>query len=225
MLTEEVKRVAEHARAVLGDSAGWEAPYGYELLDEAVLDAVFSINARYKSVENVIERWRTHAKSEKLDDHRASLQTLVDEGRRVGAEAFAASLLHNRQRTSTHGGLLKAEAALLCSEALLAQDISTAEQLRERTHDKAVQRAWTAVPGQRSGVSWRYLLMLCRVDGVKPDRMVQRFVAEALGVPNVAASKAGEQLEGAALQLGVKARDLDYEVWATMRRKSRGIES
>jgi hypothetical protein len=43
-----------------------------------------------------------------------------------------------------------------------------------------LKQAWLAVPGQRSGISWRYLLMLAGIPEVKPDRMIRRFVADAL---------------------------------------------
>ncbi|MGW0436770.1 hypothetical protein ACWDV4_30030 [Micromonospora sp. NPDC003197] len=43
------------------------------------------------------------------------------------------------------------------------------------------RKLWLAVPGQGSGLSWNYLLMLIGCPGVRADRMDCRFVAAALG--------------------------------------------
>src|ERR1700694_1929444 len=71
--------------------------------------------------------------------------------------------------------------------ALIAQGVNTAEDLRSAANDPArlerIRTAWQKVPGQGSGITWHYAQMLAGVPGVKPDRMIIRFVAKALGLP------------------------------------------
>jgi hypothetical protein len=72
--------------------------------------------------------------------------------------------------------------------------IDAAGGLREAAEDAGrlavVEAAWRAVPGQRSGITWQYVQMPAGIPGVKPDRMICRFVADALGCP-VAPSRPG----------------------------------
>jgi hypothetical protein len=58
--------------------------------------------------------------------------------------------------------------------------------------------------------------MLSGLPGVKADRMVRRFVAAALELPNelaISAEDAGALVRDAASNLGVDERVLDYAIW------------
>jgi hypothetical protein len=58
--------------------------------------------------------------------------------------------------------------------------------------------------------------MLVGLADVKPDRMVRRFVAGALGRPSqsaVGADEARELVMATAARLGVPPRALDYAMW------------
>ena len=58
-------------------------------------------------------------------------------------------------------------------------------QMRSGLRD-SLRRAIKTIPGQGSGLSYIYFLIVAgNEDGVKADRMVTRFVAKALDVPNV----------------------------------------
>ena len=81
-----------------------------------------------------------------------------------------------------------------------------------------VKAVWLGQPGQRSGTSWRYLRMLTGQDDVKPDRMVRRFVARALGFgenaeTSVSEDKSVDLICDAAEAFGVSQRILDHEIW------------
>jgi|ERR1700738_290934 len=83
-----------------------------------------------------------------------------------------ASRIGNRRPTSTAAGApLKAETIAQLTETLPAQGVRTAADLRAAaaTADtlKAVERAWRATPGQRSGITWDYALMLAQIPGPK----------------------------------------------------------
>ncbi|MGH3803078.1 MAG: hypothetical protein ACRDTD_23700 [Pseudonocardiaceae bacterium] len=99
-------------------------------LSLCLLDAVFSINSRYGGVVRVCHRYADHAGlTERLlpaGDIGQVVGTVREEavarfaelGRRLGPERLAGEVLGNRSRTSTRGGILKAEAAIRYAEIL-----------------------------------------------------------------------------------------------------------
>lgn len=80
-----------------------------------------------------------------------------------------------------------------------------------------------AIPGQSSGISLKYFLMLAGYDGaIKPDRMVVRFVADALGrdvvTPDFAETLVLSALKVLSSQVpGLTATMLDYGIWLHQR--------
>ncbi len=179
---------------------------------------MWSIGVRYGGVLNVLDRYRRLRRS---DGHHAESDTpkdLVDVIEVGGGPAAFAELVSNRQRTSPRNGILKAEAVLLVSRQLVEADVRSPIDLAALSQQRlAVLRTkWTAVPGQRSGLSWDYFLMLSGLAGVKADRMVRRFVAEALGLDgeqSVSQSRAATAVTEAANKLGLDPRVVDYAIW------------
>ena len=209
MLLERIK--------VLGDPAGWPAATTYESVALAIIDSLWSIGVRYTGVRNVIARYRAFRSRYGADanqDTPADLADVIDAA--SGPEAFA-EIVANRQRTSSRGGILKAEAVRLATDVLIGAGImvpvdvvsATPEQLME------VRERWTAIRGQGSGLSWDYFLMLTGRPGVKADRMVRRFVADALGCDehDVSQSDAHELVTEAAGLLGLSVSQLDFAIW------------
>ena len=129
----------------------------------------------------------------------------------------------NRNRTSTRGGVLKAEAIRAAAAALADHGIDTAAVLRETAADTShlatVEAAWCKVTGQGSGITWHYMQMLAGIPGAKPDRMICRFVADSLGLPrrSVSTAFALEILTAAAKEMGMSPTDLDHAVWQFQR--------
>jgi len=84
--------------------------------------------------------------------------------------------------------------------------------------DDRLEVAATAIrqiPGQKSGILFDYFRMLAGDDTrIKPDRMVQRFIARAIdeAPETVDPDRAREPLQGAATELNT--RGLDYVGWA-----------
>jgi hypothetical protein len=125
----------------------------------------------------------------------------------------------NRQRTSTTSGILKAEAVLREARILEDEGVERPADLAGATLERLghLQRRWSTVAGQASGVSWRAFSMLVGLPEVKPDRMIRRFVAAALGRPretSVSVDEARRLVLAAARRLGVSPRALDYAIWA-----------
>ena len=174
-------RVLAHM-VVLGDPTQWETATTYASLALAVIDAVWSIGVRYTGVLNVLHRYRAARRGAGADPDRDTPADLVAFiGSCGGPDTFAAAV-NNRQRTSSRNGILKADAVLRVAQILVHADIQTPEDLAAATPDQLaeVRRRWTAITGQGSGLSWDYFLMLAGRQGVKADRMVRRFVADAL---------------------------------------------
>ena len=198
---------------------GWATPDGHVSVGLAVIDSVWSIGVRYQSVENVIARYRaerTAAGGDPDADRPEDVRRFIEAC--GGAEDFAARV-GNRQRTSTTNGVLKAEAVLREARILEDEGVQVPADLAGADRERLdhLQRRWSTVPGQASGVSWRAFAMLLGLPEVKPDRMIRRFVAAALGRPRetaVGVDEARDLVMGAAARLGVSPRALDHAIWA-----------
>jgi hypothetical protein len=210
-------------------------------LSLCVVDAVFSINAKYSAVVQVCYRYALHAslpgallatagasavvgtaKEQRLD-------AFVHDVRMVGVERFATNVIGNRQRTSTRGGVLKAEAALSYAMVLVKHNVQTigdaAALLGDDARVDGVEAELAAVRGHGSGARLNYLWMLAGDDQhMKPDRMVLRWIARHLRPVHVA--EARELVVATAARLGCTPWELDHAIWRTeSRRRVSGVTS
>ena len=67
-----------------------------------------------------------------------------------------------------------------------------------------MKRVWVSLPGQPSGITWSYFLMLAGTPGVQADRMIIGYTNRVLGL-TVTAKEAGSLVGVVADQLGVVA--------------------
>ncbi|GLY44585.1 hypothetical protein Amsp01_106080 [Amycolatopsis sp. NBRC 101858] len=199
-------------------------------LPVCVLDAVFSINARYTSTISVCDRY---AKHQGLVPHLVDVadfatvagttaeqpvDALAELGRRLGPDRFAAEVLENRGRTSTRGGVLKADAAVRYAEVLADSGVHTLGDVTTLLSDlsrlDAVERQLRAVPGNGGhDVRLGYLWMLAGNDEqVKPDRKVLRWLSRHLG-HEVDVPAARRLLAEAAAELDRTPWELDHAIW------------
>ena len=139
----------------------------------SVLDAVFSINARYGGVVRVCHRYADHAGlTERLlpaADIGQVVGTVREEavagfaelGRGLGSARLAGEVLGNRGRTSTRGGILKAEAAIGYAEILADAGVQrlgdVADLLGNPDVLARVEGALRTMPGHGSGARLSYL--------------------------------------------------------------------
>lgn len=203
---------------------GAEVPEGYrDGLALCVIDSVQSTGVTYSSVGNVLDRYRDYRRDQGGDPNTDGMPELLTTFTEVDGPYGWASRIGTRNRTSTRGGILKAEAIRSAAVVLAGEGLDTAAALREAAADEVrleqVRKAWCAVQGQSSGITWRYVLMLAGVPGVKPDRMVCRFVAGALEVPrlSVGSEFAAEIVTTAAQELDMSATALDHAIWRFQR--------
>ncbi|MGY4653768.1 heme peroxidase [Mycobacterium sp. URHB0021] len=205
----------------LGDPDLWFEPDGYRgSLALCVIDSIYSTGAHYSSAVNVVRRYRDYRAKQGGDanaDGTSELLTTIDE---LGGADYWASRIGNRRPTSTaKGAPLKAEAILQVAEALSNLSIHSADELRAAAANvnslRSAKRAWTATPGQRSGLTWEYALMLAGVPGVKADRMVTRYVARALDreVDEVSRADAADMVRRLAQVNGWDVIRTDHAIW------------
>ncbi len=187
--------------------------YGYNTLPLCIIDAVFSINARYSSTRNVVKQFCNHFPVEKQ-----SITALIEAYKIRGVESMAADVYQNRQRTSSTGGILKSEAVLRFAETFLAFNAETPVDALGLIGSAAFENRIYQIPGHRSGISLSYLYMPAgATDMVKPDRMLLRFVKQVTG-KNVGAKDCQALVIEASHLLQVDypeltARALDGAIW------------
>jgi hypothetical protein len=162
-----------------------------------VLDAVWSIGAHYDRVVVPVVRGIAVAAEVPSPTAPSDAVTVADPyplerflADYPDADALAGAT--NRQRTSTRGGVLKAEAALRYAEALRSHGITTRADAASVIDDldrlSAIDEQLARVPGD--GVRRGYFWMLVGDDHqVKPDRMVLRFLGRYDGATDVAAAR------------------------------------
>ena len=221
MDTDDLAALITACDADLGDPNLWFTPDGYpDSLALCIIDSIYSTGARYSSVVNVVGRYREYRTSQGGDPDTDGTDELAATITELGGADPWASRIGNRRPTSTAAGApLKAETIATLTEVLPAQGIRTTADLRAAAAGvdtlKAVEKAWRATPGQRSGITWDYALMLAQIPGVKADRMVIKYVTRAIGCRpgSVLPERAARLVSGVAEAKGWDVIHLDHAVW------------
>ena len=221
-IKQDVDAVVARVETVLPPPASWLTPTGYPDLARCILDSVWSTGVNYGGVKNVIGRYAALPGYSPSNDSK-QLAAVIDG---AGGPAAFADEVNNYQRTSTRNGILKAQAIREAAQVMIDHVIFTTDDLKSRhTAQTAAfagtETAWKAIRGQGSGITWTYCQMLAGIEGVKPDRMIRRFVATALEIRSVDADYAGQLVTRAALRLAEKhgagavtLGRLDYAIWS-----------
>jgi hypothetical protein len=204
----------------LGDPHLWFKPSGYPTsLALCIIDSIYSTGAHYAQVVRIVDRYK-HRQTLGRDaytDTSRDLRTSIDGA--GGAERWAAEVAQNSRPTSTKAGApLKAYAIAEAAQGLEFLGVLTTDDLRARadTDDlDDVKRMWLAFPGQTSGITWEYVLMLAGIPGVKADRMVTRYVARILGVPaaGIGAGLAADYVKAVAAEKNWNVIHTDHAIW------------
>jgi len=139
---------------------------------------------------------------------------------RLGEQRDYGTLFGNRQRTSTRSGILKGQAVHLFAKALRDCGINSFDDLRDEQKLEAAEHLVKRIPGQGSGITFTYFLMLAGNESyVKPDTHVRRFVGNALTSSSLAPEALAAQLvKEAAIRLrltypSLTEAGLDYAIW------------
>jgi hypothetical protein len=214
-----VDRVISDVTATPGE---FVTPPGYAHLSLALIDAIYSIRSRYPAVKRVVaaycEASRTacqplSARSEPgFREH--GLDYLLDQAGTLHGEMLADRLFGgNRSRTA---GRLKADVCVEAARRLQAISVTRIPDLHKCANDAEVRHAWTGVHGL-GWVTWQYFCFLAGIDHFKPDVMLMRFAAEALG-RYVSPAETDALLSRAFNELqpsypGLTKRALDHTIW------------
>jgi hypothetical protein len=190
VLISDVQRLVAYISDKLPNLEG-AAPdnYEYASVPLCVIDAVFSIGVRYTGVTNTIDNFCKFSHWEK-DRKKARTEHIVSQLLSILSpyenrfDELAENVFRNRQLTSARSGIRKAEAVYRFAKALQHHGIETFSDAIQRGKDRELGEAVRRIPGQSSGLSFAYFLMLVgHRDVVKPDRMLRRFVALAIDKP------------------------------------------
>jgi hypothetical protein len=213
MTDDQLQSVLDAVRSELGDPSTWGAPV--EMRDSlalCALNSAHSLRAGTPSVRRVLRRYRDHrlaAGADPEQDSGPDLLAVIDAA--GGPEAFSDEVTRNRSKLPGTKRL-RAEGIYEALGNLEGLGVTTAEQLRERSEDDEVRRAWTRSKGL-GPLSWQYLLMNAGLGELtKPDVMIRRFLGRARG-EKVSVARATRLLTDAAQELGVETRALDRAIW------------
>ena len=202
-------------------------------LSLCVLDAVFSIGAHYSATSRTVRDYAEHAglahvlepagevAAGAFADAEEPVSALRKRIEAHGPAEFAETVLRNRQRTSSRGGVLKAEAALRYAAILERHGVHRLGDVPALLADDwrlGVEGDLGRVPGHGAhAIRTGYLWMLAGSDtAIKPDRMVLGWLRQVLGrTPSV--PEARELVDAAAGTLEVTPWQLDRAIWSAQR--------
>ncbi len=233
---DRLARLVESLRSTLNLSEPLNPEeYAYQSLSLCILDAVFSINAKYESTRNVVERYCRHYRLRRVREdplclppveEQEPVSAFVEKIVNLGPEKFAGTVLANRQRTSTRSGIMKSEAALRFAQILKLQKVEYFQDVERIQGKEDFEKAVMAIPGQRTGITVRYFYMLAGSDDfVKPDRMILGFLRDQLGErlsqdeAQMFLSEASNSMKAEFPHLTTKT--LDHHIWRFQRSQSK----
>lgn len=232
-------RIAQYCRVHLNlQNAQLSEEYYYRSLPFCIIDAVYSLAARYSSTRNTVIRFCNAEGLQRLRRQGSPYPYLSEQysvrqfeellSRYSEYGQMATELFGNSQRTSTRNGILKAEAVHRFARVLLRHNVNYFQDIPTVIRSEQLESDICAIPGQTYGTSLKYFFMLAGEENmVKPDRMILRFLWRIIG--NQVSQQNAHAWLSQALQIlnrtypMLTLRKLDHEIWKyeqTMKNKS-----
>ncbi len=180
------------------EPANWPGRWPDEL-EAALIDAVFSVRARYGNRERktgvfgAVTRWREH-RGKPANDLRVLAATSPDALRSMATDGKVSRRY-------------KAEVVIDAAAALHKAGIVTAQDFRD--NQEPAKAAYLSVKGC-GPVTWAYLGILSEVDGIQPDIWLKRFVQDR--IPNASQEEVSSLLTAVGERMNIEARRLDHAV-------------
>ena len=205
----------------------------YNSIVFCIIDAIYSINAKYASTKNTVMRY---CQGNKLERYRkyGSLPVGIENEHTINDfkdfvcgecyEGLANSVFNNRQRTSTRSGILKAQAVCEFAEILHYNEINCFSDIPKMYGNPQIGEQVKGITGQASGLSLSYFYMLTGSDDfIKADRHILNFIYEATGQrvskqqAEILFAECVERLKDR--NPDINCRSLDHAVWRYMSSK------
>jgi len=165
--------------------------YYYASMPLCVIDSVFSIGVRYEGVKNTIDRLCEYYQIVQKAKRKATVPKPEEQISTSGflklfqdqtPKTLAEEVYRNRQRTSVKNGILKADAVIRFLSVLKDFGVEYYQDISKIASNNSFEFCIKNIPGQASGISLKYYLMLGGNDKlIKPDRMIIRFLQDATG--------------------------------------------
>lgn len=234
---DDVDLVVDHVRRTLPSlkTASLSESYFYQSIPLCIIDAVWSLGAKYESVKNVVGAYCGEYGVIRYRDPRSALPPIEQQhsvsefckaADQCGSEAMATEIFKNRQRTSARGGILKAEAVHLFAKVLRGFGVDYLQDVPRVLDNKTFERDIRNVPGQTSGKSLDYFFMLSGSDNlIKLDRRIETFLRAALPHKRIIDREEVLELLTTVVQRlqseypNLTPRLLDHEIWKYQREK------
>lgn len=221
--TQNVKALVTFARRELGPSDRWIRANGYpDSLALCVVDSIYSTGQHYNAVKNVVSNYKeyqgTSASTVSTGESDGVEELLATFSAVGGVSEWADQVAKNRKPAHTKpNAVLKAEVVLLAAELLRDKGVLTVADLRalDGVALQDLHSGWKALPSQRSGITFNYVLILAGRQSIKVDRMVHRFVANVPGatLKDATNEEVLATLVEVATELDVTAAVLDHVAW------------
>lgn len=165
-------------------------PAGYRDSALALIDAVFSMQARYEGARRVVANYANWAGQLEtpglpVDPTAPDCHSISDLARRLGdlpAGDAAKEVFGNRSRHA-RTNRLKAELVVEAAQALVAVGLTIRQDVALHPSGEGYEvqkRAWRSVRGL-GPVTFEYFRMLCGAESSKPDVMILRWLQSTLG--------------------------------------------
>jgi hypothetical protein len=223
--------IADHCLKTLSFDENTSYEY-YSCVPFCVVDAIFSIGVKYEGVKNVIQKvstffnvpWFLEGKSRNPSkEKQLSVSHFLEKLENRTPDDLANLLFKNKQRTSTTNGILKSEAVILFLKILKDFGVEFLQDVNEISDKEGFEIAIKNIKGQSSGISLKYFYMLSgNEDLIKPDRMILRFLKDAIG-KEVNQIEAQKILYNTATEISnrlnrkISTSYLDNRIWAYQR--------
>ncbi len=177
-------------------------------ISTSLLDAVFSMRARYNSTTPGRGVWG------RVQTFRAECPNAVND--LAAVTAIGPGQIEKIMGSATTAGRLKAVAVIEAAEAYKGVGVTKADDFRA-LDPRVAKRLYTGVRGL-GPVTIEYFSMLLGIPGVKTDVMIKRFISRALaaaGVEDVDARTARALVLDAyaATSLGETLSHFDHALW------------
>jgi hypothetical protein len=223
------ERIAQYCNAHLNlQNAELSEEYYYRSLPFCIIDAVYSLAARYSSTRNAVIHFCNVAGLQRLRQHGSPYP---DTGEQYQVHQFkeflsgygdyrriATEVFDNRQRTSSKNGILKAEAVHRFARVLVRHNVNYFQDIPTVIPSSQFESDICDIPGQTYGTSLKYFFMLAGEENmIKPDRMILRFLGRVIG--DQGNQQNAQAWLSQALQIlnqtypTLTLRKLDHEIW------------